>query len=85
MQSTGKEKFTVYVYYKTKRYDPKEDKEWLSSDESSSQDEEGSSEKVEEVKLGKSVSATACLAWNEPDCKCNYHPIQATGGSGQFF
>lgn len=42
MQSTGKEKFTVYVYYKTKRYDSKEDKLWLSSsEESSCQDEDG--------------------------------------------
>jgi hypothetical protein len=28
MQSTGKEKFTVYVYIKTKAYDPLNAKEW---------------------------------------------------------
>lgn len=71
MQSTGKEKFTVYVYYKTKRYDPKEDKEWLSSDESSSQDEEGSSEKVEEVKLGKRGSKSSTVKKATPIAKGN--------------
>ena len=30
MQSTGKEKFTVYVYIKTKRYDPEHKEEWES-------------------------------------------------------
>ena len=29
MQSTGKEKFTVYVYIKTKAYNPKEAQEWV--------------------------------------------------------
>ena len=28
MQSTGKEKFTVYVYYKTKAYKPEDAHEW---------------------------------------------------------
>jgi hypothetical protein len=28
MQSTGKEKFTVYVYIKTKMYDPLNTKDW---------------------------------------------------------
>ena len=33
MQSTGKEKFTVYVYYKTKKYDPTDLQDWQSSSE----------------------------------------------------
>ena len=30
MQSTGKEKFNVYVYIKTKAYDPEHKEEWES-------------------------------------------------------
>ena len=34
MQSTGKEKFTVYVYIKTKVYTPKEAQLWVIDDDS---------------------------------------------------
>ena len=34
MQSTGKEKFTVYVYVKTKKYEADKKEEWLSDVES---------------------------------------------------
>lgn len=44
MQSTGKEKFTVYVYIKTKAYDPLNAKEW----EQESIEEDAASEFVEE-------------------------------------
>ena len=33
MQSTGKEKFTVYVYAKTRRYDPEDAEAWTSEAE----------------------------------------------------
>ena len=38
MQSTGKEKFTVYIYFKTQRYD--ESNPWSDSDSEYSSDEE---------------------------------------------
>ena len=41
MLSTGNEKFTCYVYYKTKLYSPEEKDEWLDS-ETSDADEEDS-------------------------------------------
>ena len=48
MQSTGKEKFTVYVYCKTRKYDPNEEgneKAWeSSSDDSSSESDSDSSD-----------------------------------------
>lgn len=42
MQSTGKEKFTVYVYYKTRVYSPENDKAgmWDSSSEGEDNNEE---------------------------------------------
>jgi hypothetical protein len=43
MHSTGKEKFTVYVYFKTEKYDPKNpwsDSESDAESDSSSEDEE---------------------------------------------
>ena len=36
MQSTGKEKFTVYVYFKTERYDP--NKPWSDSESEASEE-----------------------------------------------
>ena len=41
MHSTGKEKFTVYVYYKTQMYDPKDP--WSDSESEASGDDEDSS------------------------------------------
>lgn len=38
MQSTGKEKFTVYIYFKTKKYD--ENNPWSDSESEYCSDEE---------------------------------------------
>jgi hypothetical protein len=42
MLSTGNEKFTCYVYYKTKLYNPDEKDLWLDSDTSDAEDDEES-------------------------------------------
>ena len=61
MQSTGGEKFTCYVYYKTKKYEANDAATWTdsSSDENASddndEDEESSNEApvVEPIKILK--------------------------------
>ncbi len=40
MQSTGNEKFTCYVYYKTKLYKPEDEADWAESDLSDCDDDE---------------------------------------------
>lgn len=51
MQSTGKEKFTVYVYCKTKLYDPTSptnEEDWKSSDEEDTSEEKDEDSEEEE-------------------------------------
>ena len=54
MQSTGKEKFTAYIYFKTEKYDPKDPWSESDSDDASedSDDEEASSDETI-LSLGK--------------------------------
>jgi hypothetical protein len=59
MQSTGKEKFTVYVYYKTKKYEPdhpwsessSEEGDLSSSEANASDDENPECSKSEDEKM----------------------------------
>ena len=48
MLSTGNEKFTCYVYYKTKLYSPEEKDEWLDSETSDADEEEEEDDEEEE-------------------------------------
>ena len=61
MNSTGKEKFTVYVFYKTQKYDPNNpwsDSESEAEDESSSSEgSDSDNELQEETCLNRSPSA----------------------------
>ena len=52
MQSTGKQKFTVYVYYKTQLYDPEDP--W-SEDDSECEDDQEESEEEEEQQPKKCI------------------------------
>lgn len=58
MQSTGGEKFTCYVYYKTKKYDANDLATWTdSSDEDDSNENESDSENNEDSNKSKDEPA----------------------------
>ena len=55
MQSTGKEKFSVYCYYKTQKYDPNDP--WSDDESECEEDEDFEEENEQEQMTGKTTKS----------------------------